>query len=238
MTPAPCQCRCFYCEIDKVFENSSAVEKGYEKTFEFLEFVDKFGIIHPNAAWQVSSGEITIHPYRERIFSLVGGHACMFYTNGFRFDQGIAEILHKNPHARVEISIDSGTAPTWQKVKGVDNFGTVLQNLAGYKKAAAGSGQMMMKYIVLPGVNDNDEDFCSVIEIMKRLEISHLSISLDLRVKDTMRGFDRAKLLNGAAYLLALLNKNGFTGDAYAYSGEDQSKIVRMATALLQERSG
>ena len=75
MYPAPCQSRCSYCGVcrDAAAMNTKAVETAYEKRFDMLDLAKRCGILDANAVWQMSSGEIAIHPYRDRIMQLVNG---------------------------------------------------------------------------------------------------------------------------------------------------------------------
>lgn len=119
MYPAPCQSRCIYCNIPN--ENQSvtgdAAKTACEKLFDMLDLAERCGILAPNAVWQVSSGEIAIHPYHDRIMKLVQGKAAAFYTNCMKFDEAVAQNLHDNPNSTINLSVDSGTRETWKKSK-------------------------------------------------------------------------------------------------------------------------
>ena len=150
-----------------------------------MQLAKRQRIIAPvgNAHWQVSSGEIAVHPYRKEIIDLVKSERVTFCTNSFIFNEDIARELHDNPMAGINISIDSGTAETWHKVKGVNNFPKVLENLVQYWKCSCRPGQITVKYIVLPGINDSDEDFISCINVLKSLDVTSFSLSRDVRVQ-------------------------------------------------------
>ncbi|MDR0578958.1 MAG: radical SAM protein [Candidatus Accumulibacter sp.] len=233
MYPAPCQCKCVYCSLRddnelRVFKKRLHA-RYYEKLFDTLDYAKNEKLIAPDARWQVSSGEISIHPYRERIFDLVKDQAVDFYTNCFRFDERIAEILAKNPRSRINLSIDAGTPDTWREVKGVDNFDAVTDNLVKYYARSAGPGQITLKYIVLPGVNANLDDYLSVIEIMKVLQVKHLTISRDTATKYALDAERRDDLIGAAAYLAAMLTKNGLAFDLYpAYTPDEREKIAAL----------
>lgn len=235
MYPSPCQCKCIYCKAPRGWENTKSVIEGYEKTFAMLELAKECGAIASNARWQVSAGEITIHPYRERIMNLVKKQATCFYTNCFLFDEDIAQNLHDNPNSSINISIDAGIPETWKKVKGFDNFEKVTTNLVEYHNRSARAGQITFKYIVLPDVNDTYEDYISLVEIMKILEVPHLSISRDVLYKYTASSKERTKLLGAAAYLAAICHKNGITADFYTYSPEEREIIAKLANEVLQK---
>lgn len=235
MYPAPCQCRCRYCGVYKepqVF--TPEAKQAYERLFGFLELAVSSGVIDPDARWQVSSGEITIHPYKDRILELVRGKNTIFFTNAFLFDKTIAQNLHNNPGSAINLSIDAGTPKTWRKVKGVDNFETVTSNLVEYHNNSAKPGQITLKYIVLPDVNDTYEDYASLMEIIKLLEVRHLSISRDTNVKYERNDEYHTKLMGAAAYLLAMCYENGITNDMFAFSKEEQDETVKLAGEILR----
>ena len=215
MYPSPCQCKCVYCNVRATDSCKSVRSDSYEKVFDIIDWMQKHNMIALDAAWQVSAGEITIHPYKDKILNLVKNQAVIFYTNCFIFDEKIAAILATNSKAAVDLSIDSGTRETWYKVKGVDNFSTVMDNLAKYFTASVRPGQITLKYIILPGINDNFDDYCSVIEIMKDLKVSHLTISPNTRQLYLQDKEQSLILARAADQLAAMLNKNGLTVSCY-----------------------
>jgi wyosine [tRNA(Phe)-imidazoG37] synthetase (radical SAM superfamily) len=202
--------------------------------FDALNYGLEAGVIAPTATWQVSSGEIAIHPYKERILSLVKDYRAMFYTNCFIFDEGVANNLSKNQNSAINLSIDSGTPGTWLKVKGTDNFDTVTDNLVKYYTASAKPGQITLKYIVLPGVNDNLEDYRSVIEIMKVLQIKHLELARDTRIKYSDDAEYSENLIGAAGYLVALLHRNGMSFGLFTYKPNERERVVAFANELLK----
>ena len=240
MYPAPCQSKCLYCceagHLNRSF--TPEVDHAYEKLFDFLEYADQRGMIDPKATWQVSSGEITLHPYKDRIMELVRDRHAVFYTNAFLFDEAIAQKLHDDPDSAIDLSIDAGTPETWRKVKGIDNFETVLSNLHRYRRNCAGPGQIILKYIILPDVNDGPEDLSAAVEIAKRLDVRCLTIARDTEKKYSSDNEYRSKLLEAAARLLVLGCSNGMMIDMYTYSLEERAEAVKLAKKLLEEAGG
>lgn len=204
--------------------------------FELLERAESSGLIDPGACWQISSGEITIHPYKDRIYKLVQNKTACFYTNAFIYDDEIAMNLQNNPKSAINLSIDAGTPATWAKVKGVDNFDLVTDNLVKYYSHLSSPGQITMKYIVLPGINDNLADYESVVEIMKILGTNHLTISRDVSKKYCSNDDDYKQLIVSAAYLLAILSKNGMSSDMFTYTEEERRDAIAVAEDLLKNK--
>lgn len=158
-----------------------------------------------------------------------------FYTNCFIFDEKVAANLKANPHSVINLSIDSGTKKTWFKVKGVNNFDAITVNLVKYLNSSSRSGQITLKYIILPGINDNIEDYLYLIEIMKILKVKHLTIARDTRIKYTLDAKLSQKLISAAGYLAAILHKNEMTMDMFTYTPIEREQVVAFANDLLQE---
>ncbi len=238
MYPAPCQCKCIYCTHHSVDQSTDREEtkQAYNKLFDTIEYAKKTGVIHPDAIWQISTGEITIHPYRERIMDLVEGEHAVFYTNCFKFDERIAKTLHTNPKAQINLSIDSGTPETWKKVKGFNNFDKVTENLVKYYNESVRAGQITLKYIILPGINDTLEDYMSLMEIMKVIEVPELSISRHFGKKYNINTQEYTDIVGAMAYLIAVCVKNGIRyNNAYAYTPQERMEAETLAKEILEK---
>jgi len=236
MYPAPCQCKCFYCSLTtddgmrKITDTSS-----YEKLFDLVEYADKNNMIAPNAIWQVSSGEITVHPYRDRILNLVKDKSTRICTNAFIFDEKIGTILATNPRAVINLSIDAGTPETWYKIKGVNNFETISNNLAQYFTCCCNNaGQIIFKYIILPGINDSTNDYKALIELMKSLKIGSLDISRDNRAKYEINNDERDKLVSATGRLIAMLHINKLKMTMYYHTPDEQTQAFAYANTLIK----
>lgn len=240
MYPAPCQSKCIYCGVHKGKSGSYIKEKSgqyYERLFNMLDLARQKGIIAPNATWQISSGEIAIHPYKDRIFDLVENQRATFYTNAFIFDERIAMNLQTNPYSAINVSIDAGTPNTWFEIKGVDNFEEVAMNLVKYFNSSSRAGQITLKYIVLPGINNTLGDYKSLIEMMKILKVNHLTISRDTSIKYSISSDETKQLIIASAYILALLSKNGLSADMFTYTPSEQEQAIELAKRLIESES-
>ena len=237
MYPSPCDCMCVYClyrENDSDAFTRAEVIEGYEKVFDTLDYAKKEGLIASDAGWQVSAGEITIHPYRDRIMDLIKKQSVRFCTNCFRFDKEIGKHLAANPRSCINLSIDSGTPETWHKVKGVNNFKVIVDNLAKYYKSSSRDGQIGLKYILLPDINDNHEDYSGVIGLMKNYGVNALDLSCDVRCKYNKSEEEAKKLIRAVGTLVAMLIKNRLKHTLLNnFSPSEQTGIETFAEELL-----
>lgn len=241
--PSPCQSRCCYCGVrnnsamygNKSLMESPEVKLAYDRLFKLIDYGQKNGFIFPDATYQVSCGEITIHPYKRQIMELTRGKTTTYYTNAFQYDADIGRELHCNPDTKINLSIDAGIPETWHKVKGVNNFDQVISNLVHYYQDSIQPGQITLKYIVLPGVNDTLEDYCSIVEIMKVLEVNNLSITRNLFERYTLNDNQRVQLASAAAYLMAILKKNGLEFSLSLYSKEEIDYATQLMNEILEK---
>jgi pyruvate-formate lyase-activating enzyme len=210
------------------------VAEGYEKVFDALEYALGEGLIDPMAMWQLSCGEITIHPFAERLLDLAKDRVANFLTNCFRFDPRIAANLAANPNSIMNLSIDAGTGGTWRKVKGFDNFGAVVENLGRYRESCSRPDQITLKYLIFPGMNDGPEDIEGLIGLMKRLQTRTLSLARDCRTKYEPGKEDTEALLAAAAHFVAALYRNGLTCDMLWFAPSERERVKSLAVDVLR----
>ena len=64
-----------------------------------------------------------------------------------------------------------------KKIKRVDTFERVIDNLHKYKEKGC---RIFLKYILIPGYNDNIGEICKFLDIVRELEIRHVTLSQNL----------------------------------------------------------
>ena len=230
LKPSPCQSRCIYCSqrLEKRRKFDNAVDAAaYDLVFKTIEYATQAGLVADDVLWEFGSGEITVHPFRDRLYDIVGNSAASWLTNCFIFDKRIAANMKRNPASSMMLSLDAGTPETWLKIKGRDNFDAVTDNLVKYYAEVSHSGQIILKYLLMPGINDNIEDFVSFVEIAKVLESPLVVLSKD-RWAQTTEGH-----LESASILVALLVEKLIRVVFSLYSKPERSKIITSAEALI-----
>ena len=96
-------------------------------------------------------------------------------TNGIKYLPAIAKLSDKT-FVDVNISIDSGCRETFKKVKTVDKFDDVVENLKKYVKLPI---LLRLKYILVRGYNDNTEEIEKYINLMKEIGITNSELMID-----------------------------------------------------------
>ncbi len=242
MSPTQCDARCIYCSYPmkkKEDLKSASVIEGYKRIFNAVAYAKDNGLLTQNVTYQVSSGEITIHPYKDWIMDIVGNSKANIFTNCFRYDERIEANLAANPSSLINLSIDAGTRETWFKIKGRDNFPVVKENLARYRRAGNNFGQITLKYIILPGINDNRADYEALSILMKDLGVRELLISRDIKYLYNAPSEYTEKLIRAAGELLYTLRGAGLRGNLVrGYSQPDRDAIEAVANGILASGRG
>ncbi len=171
-----CNAKCLYC----VFKH---VDKGlkYNVLPIIKSLIDK-EILSRNAHIYMSGGEITISPEFEELLSLLLHYIYSkveILTSGIKYCKSIEEaFIHDK--CKLVISLDSANPETYKKIKQVDCFDRVVQNIKDYIKASENAkSNITMKYIIVDGVNDNNEEITNFIKLVSGLGIKEIRLDFD-----------------------------------------------------------
>lgn len=131
----------------------------------------------------LASGEISVSPYREEVFEIIKRNRwdVHVFTNASVYVPALAELLQSG-QAKIQVSMDAGTKETFAKIKGVDFWDKVVENLARYAENVA-PNQIELKYILIPGVNDLERDVDGFLELAKNVHAG-IFLSSDMNVME------------------------------------------------------
>jgi wyosine [tRNA(Phe)-imidazoG37] synthetase (radical SAM superfamily) len=169
-----CNMKCIYCNAENSINDKSKIEmkESAERAISFFKYLEDSGAIMKNTFIELASGEISVHPYREEILEAIEDYPVWFYTNASVYNEKIAKIL-ENENSKIMSSVDAGTRKTFYKIKGVDIFDKVCDNLKRYSN----HGFMVLKYIFLPGINDNEVDVNGFFNLCKQIKIKSVELT-------------------------------------------------------------
>jgi wyosine [tRNA(Phe)-imidazoG37] synthetase (radical SAM superfamily) len=171
-----CNFNCVYC---KLVEKSSAVDTCGQD-IELVELyrhlsVDRMLSDSPHV--DVAPGEPALYKKTgETLTEIENSCFPLILTNSSIYSEKIARSLRRGRSA-LYVSLDSGTRETFAAVKGVDAFSQVVDNLREYAKCAP--GVVGLKYIFLPGRNDNARDVDGFVELANELGSAFVFLSYD-----------------------------------------------------------
>lgn len=169
-----CNCKCSYCNYEERLGRDVSVDVDMVELYDLLI---KKGYDEKNGIIELCNGEITIHPNKMEIYNALKSTNIMFLTNGLVYDEEITNRMKKGK-AILNLSIDCGCEETFKKVKGISGFAKVVENLKKYSFDK--KGKLFLKYIFIPGINDNNVDIDGFVSLCETLGVDMAHISCNL----------------------------------------------------------
>ena len=191
-----CNYKCIYCGV----REEGDFHNGEQPLGTVLKKFKDVGLMTPGSDYSVilsTAGEPTIHPKRKEFYNTFNGTELIVNTNGFVFDTDLYETMQAKKVLLV-CSIDAGTQETYFKVKGVDGLEKVKKNLTSYAHSAVGI--VALKYIFIPGLNDNPDDIDGFIDLCIETGASFVAVAADYFTMHqiTQQTYDMVHRLNEA----------------------------------------
>lgn len=176
-----CNANCIYCfSYLEILEHRTV--KGYDIFPLFKELIDKkiYNLEkNPNAHVSFAMGEPTIMKSFDniiRIFAEGGNKFFALYTNGIHFSEMTEKVLaDEEIEIMVVISLDAGSREIFHKIKKVDKFDEVCENIRKYASATFNPRHLGVKYIIIPNLNDNKEEIDRWLDLcINKLGVKYL----------------------------------------------------------------
>ncbi|MCL2218287.1 MAG: radical SAM protein [Chitinispirillia bacterium] len=202
-----CNYKCDYCSANhpdfKGYNNRFALE-------EYLVEIEKRGILNDIFSVLYAVGEPTLN---EKRFSLYRHceekqYFLDVFTNCSVFDKALFELAHKAP-VIARKSFDAGVPETYAKIKGINCFSKMLENVRRYSQASFFA--LNPKYLFVPGINDDEENINEFVKICAELNVDIVTpvfSFLDSKYFDSVRAKEMFGFL-----VEELSNNNIFTAN-------------------------
>lgn len=198
-----CNCKCTYCDL----WNQPQKGLGYD-ILPGIKSLREQDALADGCFVSWGGGEPSILPSFEQTsaYLMDNGYKQYVHTNALRFSPAIAHMLQRHMGG-VNISLDSASRPVYQKVKGLDAFETVVENIQKYCENG-NNASITLKYIVFED-NNSIVEINSFIHLCQRLNIGQIQYSLNFKEINT--GAVSQKTLLAAAFLQARAKKIGLS---------------------------
>lgn len=179
-----CSCNCFYCNFtkDKNYWNNRETYNIYP----VIEDLENRQLLTDNLHISVAGGECTEYPNGEfdKIVNFVLNKNCYLsaYSSGINFSDILKKCLAKG-HCDICISADAGTKDVYEKIKQVKKFDEVWAHIKEYANAQLPNrvdmGRMIVKYVIVNGINDTKEAFDAFISKCIESNVKHIRIAIE-----------------------------------------------------------
>lgn len=232
-THSYCQFSCIYCNLQNIFSEDKNKEEYYD-CIAIAKELKKNNFLSSRLIIGCAPGEITVHPRREEFYDFIEENAdsVTFVSNAGVFDEHMAQIM-KRKKSDMVVSIDSGTVETFKKVRGIDRFYKVWENLKKYREYTS---KIILKYILIDE-NCQKEDLEGFVELCRDIQPSQIIISGDMHKSSGIQLDVKSedKIIDAATYLCNKIIKNHMYFRFEDYLGSDNIKEITSNLKLLPE---
>lgn len=183
-----CSFNCIYCEPASYGNTERRKHINQLSSYDIMpvfSYLKDCNLIAKGCRFIICGGECSEYPQDElaRIFYFAISLECelLILSSASKYSAAIAQAL-KAEGTVLKISVDSGTKETFEKIKRVRAFNSVWKNIKSYievtRKNPAHNSYVELKYIIIPGINDNIAEASAFIKRCR--EVGCLYIRIDV----------------------------------------------------------
>lgn len=183
-----CNCDCVYC--DNTREKMYGEAAKYNPYHLIKKLYEENKIDAENLVVRVQGGDLSVLPDFEdymNLFEKNGYKEIHFSTNNISYQTKIEQILKKNKGS-LNVSLDCGSKEAYKKIKQVDCFNIVINNLKKYITAKGNSDHITIHYIIVKEYNDSKKEIAKFINLMQEIGIKNIGIRIDHKDLDIYLG--------------------------------------------------
>lgn len=187
-----CNAACFYCSVHSDFYEGVKKSDDYDALPIIKQLINE-NRLTSDSFIAFMGGEPTMLEEFPQILDILIKKNCQLevLSNGIRYEKLISDMLNTDKENSLCISLDCGYRETYKRIKRVDEFDNVVNNIKQYiKDTKNNSYKIKLKYIVLPNVNDNKKEIDAFFNVAKSIgitsvirSINHLESKMDTKNK-------------------------------------------------------
>lgn len=232
-----CNSNCIYCGV------KTNKPKTKNNTLKAIKELIKSGKFKNNGEITFQGGEPTILKEFEDLIKLFikEGSKIRVHSSGILFSRAIRNGL-KQGCVTVVISPDSVTKETYKKVKRVDKSNKVWDNIKHYRKDLNENyaSLVKVKYIIIPGINDNLDEINLFMETLKKLDIRSVIVDIEYTYANTHINNISPHIFILMDYIENFANKNNinyelYDSAKYAVKNRNQEKLKQFDSDFIKQ---
>lgn len=173
-----CNSNCIYCYTNenKKYFNSKKNYEFYPILKEFIkqDAIDKNGVVN------FSGGEVSCLKEFKKVVKLFDkiNYFIIVNTSGVKYEKILGKRLKKG-NSCIIISVDAGSKAIHEKIKQVKTYDKVWANIKKYSKDKSLPHLLNIKYIIVPGYNDSEEEINLWLDKCKEAKIQNVILGID-----------------------------------------------------------
>lgn len=176
-----CNCKCIYCFTDhkKEYFNS----KPHYNVLPIIKDMFERKLFRPGGEITFAGGEPTILEEFEDLLNFLldnDVHNITIHTSGIKFSPAIQRGVREGK-VNLVVSMDSGTADAYKKIKIFQHFDKVWENTKKYAEAQQpdNKNRVETKFIFVPGINDKQEEIEKWLELNEQSGVNSIVIDIE-----------------------------------------------------------
>lgn len=215
-------CDCIYC----IATDADPEKKAYYNSLKPYDIrpviinLRNNNIFLPKCTFAVNGGECAEYPKDELKWLVYLAYKqqakLSFLSSGIIFSEIIEEALALTDTS-IKVSVDAGTKEIYAKIKRVPpkTFDKVWENLEKYIIASekrnknGGDSKVFIKYIIIPGINDNIEQAQAFIDKCISINCKFIDVSLEIHWKRSYYNKDGTEGIKAVANFFNQYKKDG-----------------------------
>jgi len=171
-----CNFDCIYCELEK----AKKVDK-YDNPPDYKEILEEIKIATKKYEFDVltitSNGEPTLYPYLDKLIDNLKEYKLLILSNSSTiYKKNIQQILKK--FDIVKLSLDAVSEDIFKKIdrplKGI-NIKDIINGIIKFRKIY--DKELIIEILVVKGINDKEEEFEKLNEVLKKIKPNRVDIS-------------------------------------------------------------
>lgn len=185
-----CNCNCIYCVYSShgTYLQTKKQPSKYYNVYKHLKWLYSHKKIDKYAKIVFVGGDLTILDESDKIIDLCLKNKIyfmFFHTSAIFYSKGIEKAIKKAPIVKFDFSLDCGCRETYKKIKRIDTFDNVIENIKRYMACSPKAQNVIIaKYIIIKDYNDNVEELEKWINLIVSLKIKYTKLEFDLREFD------------------------------------------------------
>lgn len=176
-----CNCNCIYCYTSHYKAEANSY-KEYN-VLNILKQMKKQNILKggDGSCMSFGGGEPTVLKDFDKLMNFLFDNnfqTIRINTSGIKYSRSIEKGL-KIGTTSIVISPDSGTKATYEKIKQVKCFDKVWNNIKKYTKYQKNKNLVKVKYIIIPGLNDNKQEIDAWFDMIIKCNVNAIALSVE-----------------------------------------------------------
>ena len=201
-----CNEHCIYCWLNDA-------DRPHQKQYNIYPAVKDMaekGFLRKGGNITIAGGEPCSAPEFNSLIKLFIDYdlsSIRVLTNASKYSEFVEQGI-KEGRINIVVSVDSGTKEMFKKIKRYDFYDKVWENIKKYASVQPLEDRVKTKYILIPGVNDSEEEITKWIEKSVEAGIKYVAFDVEMMWYNQYKENLPSRILELVKYTINLIKQN------------------------------